>query len=305
MARSLKRVSDAAKQRSFPAGAAAPKVRRINFREVGGLDLYHSLLTASWGTFFALLALAYVVFNLAFGVLYLLGDGAIANAKPGSFADAFFFSVQTMATIGYGDMHPQTIYANLLVTLEVLLAMSGLALATGLIFARFSRPTARVMFSAVAAIAPYDGAQTLMFRVANQRRNQIIEAEITVSVLRDERTADGGTMRRFHDLALQRSRTPMFSLTWTVMHVIDRASPLYGATPESLAAGNAEIVVALIGLDGTFAQTVHARHSYIGDEIVWNRRFVDILGRGKDGERIIDYRHFHDVVEIGESGGGD
>jgi inward rectifier potassium channel len=297
MARSLKRAQTRRPVRSFPIGDTP--VRRIGGGERVGFDIYHRLLTIRWAGFFALLALAYLVFNLAFGALYLAQPGAVANAKPGSFADGFFFSVQTMATIGYGDMHPLTLYANLLVTLEVLLGLTGLALATGLIFARFSRPTALVMFSQVAVIADYDGVPTLMFRAANQRRNQILEAQVSVSVLRDERTSEGATMRRFHDLALARARTPMFSLTWTVMHPIDESSPLRGATAETLRAENVEIVVALIGLDGTFSQTIHARHSYVAEEIVWNRRFADVLSRLADGTRVIDYRRFHDVVEIG------
>ena len=285
--------------RSFPAGRSEPQVRRLHYRDIGTLDLYHSLLTIGWTGFFGLIALAYAVFNVCFALLYLLAGG-IANARPGAFADAFFFSVQTMATIGYGQMYPQSLAANVLVSVEVLLGMSGLALATGLIFARFSRPTARVIFSHVAVVAPYDGVPTLMFRAANQRRNQIIEAQVNVSLLRDERSGEGHDMRRFHDLRLLRARTPMFSLTWTVMHPIDRDSPLYGCTPESLRGSTAEIVVTLIGIDGTFAQTVHARHTYAAGEIVWNRRFVEILSRAEDGARVVDYRHFHELSETRE-----
>jgi inward rectifier potassium channel len=287
--------------RSFPAqDRPYPRVRRLHERRLGALDLYHSLLTIGWTGFFAALALAYALFNLAFALLYLLARGGIANARPGSFADAFFFSVQTMATIGYGQMYPQSLSANVLVSVEVLLGMTGLALATGMVFARFSRPTARVMFSAIAVVTPYDGLPTLMLRAANRRRNQILEAQVTVSLLRDEQSAEGTAMRRFQDLPLLRARTPMFSLTWTIMHPIDEKSPLYGATSASLAAAGAEIVVALIGLDGTFSQTVHARHSYVADEIVWNRRFADVLSRAGDGTRIVDYRRFHDLAEDGE-----
>jgi inward rectifier potassium channel len=284
-------------QRAFPRDGTPP-VRRVIDRASRTHDIYHTLLTMPWSAFLALLAAGYVVFNVGFATLYLLEQGAIANAKPGSFADAFFFSVQTMATIGYGDMHPQTLYANLLVTVEVLLAMMALALATGLVFARFSLPTARIMFSRIAVIAPNDGRPTLMFRAANQRKNRILEAQVTVSVLREEVSAEGVRMRRFHDLPLARSRTPMFALTWTVMHVIDEASPLRAATPESLHEEQAEIVVTIFGLDETVSQQIFARHSYGADEIVWNRRFVDILGRLEDGTRVIDYRRFHDVEDL-------
>jgi inward rectifier potassium channel len=287
-------------RRSFATDSVTPEVRRIGFR--ARLDIYHSLLTCSWPSFFALLALAYFIFNTVFAVLFLLQDKAIANAKPGSFADAFFFSVQTMVTIGYGQLYPQTLYANTLVTIEVLLAMMGLALATGVIFARFSRPTARVVFSRVAVIATYNGQKMLMFRAANYRRNQILEAQISVSLLRDERSREGETLRRFYDLPPMRARTPMFALTWTVMHPIDEKSPLYRCTPHSLRAEQAEIVVTLVGLDTTFAQTVHARHSYVADEIVWDHRFVDILSQLEDGTRVVDYRRFHEVEPLAAAG---
>jgi inward rectifier potassium channel len=284
--------------RLLPSGRAGPKVRRVTDRGTTPLDIYHTMLTMSWSGFFALLALVFVVFNVVFALLFLLERGDIANARPGAFSDAFFFSVQTMATIGYGQLYPQTLYANLVITVEVLLSMAGLAVATGLIFARFSGPTARVMFSREAVIADHDGIPTFMFRAANQRRNLIIEAQVNVSLLRNEITREGVEMRRFHDLDVARRRTPAFSLTWTVMHPIDEHSPLFGATPESLRASQVEIVVTLTGIDETFAQTVYARHSYIAEEIAWNRRFANILDRLQDGTRIVDYRRFHDLEEI-------
>ena len=300
MARDARRKSGNGRPRSVGAGLrSSPQVRRLYRREVGALDLYHTLLTVPWGGFFAALAVSYLIFNLAFGLCYLL-VGGVANARPSSFADAFFFSIQTMATIGYGQFFPQSFAANLLVSVEVLLGMSGLALATGLIFARFSRPTARVLFSEVAVVTVHEGAPTLMFRAANQRRDQILEAQVSVSLLRDEQSAEGYPMRRFHDLALVRARTPMFLLTWTVMHRIDEKSPLFGATAQSLAAENVELVVTLIGLDASLSQTVHARYSYLADEIMWNRRFADILSFGTDGSRVVDYRRFHDLAETGQ-----
>jgi len=283
-----------------PSRMGSAGIRRIAARRSGAADLYHRLLTIPWPGFFAAIAVAYVLFNITFGLLFLMQPGAIANAQRGSFADAFFFSVQTMATIGYGDMHPATFYANLMVSVEVLLGMTGLALATGLMFARFSRPTARVIFTRRAVIAPHNGVPTLMFRAANQRRNQILEAQINVAMLRNEVSAEGTMMRRFYDLALARSRTPMFSLTWTVMHEINENSPFHGCTPQSLEAADSEIVITLIGIDETFAQTIHARHSYGAEDIAWNHRFADILSQLEDGTRVIDYRRFDDVEVIAE-----
>jgi len=193
-------------------------------------------------------------------------------------------------------MYPKTDYANVLVTIEALVGLMGLAMGTGLMFARFSRPTARVLFSGVAIIAPLNGVPTLMFRAANERRNQILEAQMGVSLLRNEVTAEGESMRRFYDLKLLRSQTRNFSLTWTVMHQIDESSPLYGETPESLAETETDIVITLTGLDETVSQTVHARHYYMTEEILWNMRFVDILSRKPDGRRMIDYTRFHDVT---------
>lgn len=275
-----------------------PPVERITDRRDWRLDFYHRLLTMSWLALFLLLAAGYIVFNLVFAGLYLLQDGSIANARPHSFADAFFFSVQTMPTVGYGAMRPATTYANLVMTGEVLLGMTGLAVATGLVFARFSRPTARVMFSKVAVVAPYDGVPSLMFRAANQRHNQILEAQVSVMLLRDETSEEGVSMRRFHDMRVARPHTPMFALSWTVIHPIDEESPLYGESRESLSRAHAQVVVSIVGIDETFSQTVHARHSYDADEIHWNRRFADIVGATTDGRRSIDYRRFHDTVEI-------
>ena len=259
-------------------------------------DLYHRLLTVSWTGFFAAMAAAYIFFNLIFGALYLLQLGSIANAAPGSFGDAFFFSVQTMATIGYGDMRPATLYGNLLVTIEVLLGLAGFAVATGLIFARFSRPTARVLFSNVAVVTRHEGIPTLMFRAANQRLNRIFEAQVAMSVARNEVTSEGVAMRRFYDLKPERARTPLFVLTWTVMHKIDAASPLHGANREQLVSQDAEIIVTLAGTDETLSQQIHTRHVYAAEEVLWGRRLADIMADGTGG-RTFDYRRFHDTVE--------
>lgn len=263
-----------------------------------GDDLYHSLLVIHWGWLLALLGLAYLGVNTLFATAYLLGGDGIENARPGSFLDAFFFSVQTMASIGYGAMYPKTVYAHVLVTLESMVGLLGIAIATGLMFARFSRPTARVIFSNVAVVTPHNGQLTLMFRAGNQRRNQIFEAQLWVALVRNETTTEGEYIRRFYDLNLVRNHSPVFALTWSAMHPIDETSPLFGATQDSLRQDEAEIVIIFTGLDETFSQTIHARHSFVADEILWNRRFVDILLQTIDGKRIVDYTHFHDVAPL-------
>jgi inward rectifier potassium channel len=270
-------------------------IRLISDRGDKSSDLYHRLFTISWPGFFALFGSVYFFFNLLFSAIYFIDPGGIAHARPGSFGDAFFFSVQSMATVGFGNMYPADLFTNLVVTVEVLLGIVTIAIATALIFSRFSRPTARVMFSDIAVIAPYDGVPTLMFRAANRRRNQILEAQVAVSLLRDEVTLEGKEMRRFHDLALARARTPIFSLSWTVMHPIGSGSPLYGATPESLATQDARIIVTMTGIDETFSTAIYARHIYAHGGIIWGHRFVDILGESEDGVPTLDYRRFNQV----------
>lgn len=261
-------------------------------------DLYHLLITLNWPSFLGLTAVSYIITNAVFALLYLAGEDSIKNARPGSFLDAFFFSVQTMATIGYGAIYPQTDYANILVSIEALFGLLGVAMATGLTLARFSRPTAKVLFSRVAVIAPHNGVPTLIFRVANERRNQILEAQVGVSLLRNEVTLEGEPMRRFYDLKLVRHQTRMFALSWTVMHPIDENSPLYGETPESMAETETDIVVTLMGIDETVSQTIHARHYYMNEEILWNMRLVNIFLTKPDGRRLLDLTRFHDVIPV-------
>jgi inward rectifier potassium channel len=201
-----------------------------------------------------------------------------------------------MSTIGYGTMVPRTFYANVLVSIEALVGLLSLAMVTGLIFAKFSRPTSRVLFSRLAVVTRRDGMPCLMFRVANQRGNQIVEARIHVVLALTETTAEGEVIRRLHDLELSRATNALFALSWTALHPISERSPLYRVTTESLRAAEAEVIVSLTGLDESFSQTVHARHSYTVDEIVWGARFVDIISRLPNGRRRVDYTHFHDVV---------
>jgi inward rectifier potassium channel len=261
-------------------------------------DPYHLFLTLSWPGFIGLLAVTYLAINGLFAVAYLLEPNSIANAEPGSFLDAFFFSVQTMASIGYGAMFPQTTYANWLVVMEAFVGLLFIAMATGISFARFSVPTARILFSHYAVIAPHNGKPTLMFRTANKRRNRILEAQLWVTLVRDETTTEGEFFRRFYDMQLTRAHTPLFALSWTGMHVIDSDSPLYGETPASLAAANAEMIVILTGIDETMSQTIHARHSFVADEILWDHRFEDILSWTEDCRRAINFHKFDAVKPL-------
>ncbi len=257
-------------------------------------DLYHYLVTASWPALIGIIALAFLIANLVFAVGYYL-DGGVENARYRSFADMFFFSVQTMATIGYGKLVPVTLFSNILVSIEALIGLLALALMTGLVFAKFSRPTARVRFSRYVVVGPRDGTTSLMIRMANMRANRIVEANIHVVLARNETTVEGESIRRFYDLTMTRNRSAMFALSWTAVHRIVEGSPLFGQTHDSLANGRSEIVVSITGLDETFSQTIHARHTYEVDEIMWGARFADVLILDSDGSRSIDYSHFDDV----------
>lgn len=260
-------------------------------------DFYHWMLTVSWARFFGLMLGVYVGVNLVFGGLYWL-SGGLAGARRGSFADAFFFSVQTLGTIGYGAMTPRSLAANLLVTGEAFVSIALTAIATGLIFARVSRPTARVVFSRFALVNIFEGRPTLMFRAGNVRANQILEAQVTLTYAHQVETPEGVGYRRFETLRTVRSSSPLFALSWTVMHVIDEASPLHQRERESLLAEHGELIVVISGVDETFAQRIHARHAYLPHEIVWGRRFADVLSTAADGRRTIDYARFHDLAEV-------
>ena len=274
-------------------GAARP--RYVGLPRDGWRDAYHIMLTLPWAGFLGVMAVVYLCVNALFAGLYLFDPGGVTNARPGNFTDAFFFSVQTLGGLGYGVMAPKSLYANLLSTSEVFLGLLNLGVATGLLFARISKPTARIMFSERAVIGPLNGKPTLMFRAANRRRNLVIEAEVTVTLIRNVTTGEGLGLRRFHELSMMRSRTPLFFMTWQVMHVIDENSPLWGETTESLLASQAEILVVMKGMDETFASTIHARASYMPDDIVWGGRLADIFTTDAAGERFIDFRRFHNV----------
>ena len=263
-------------------------------------DLYYQLLLAPWWVLIGMFAAGYLLTNLVFGYLYWsLGATCVAEVTPGSYADAFFFSVQTVSTVGYGVMHPACRSADYLVMLEVFLGILGFAMATGLTFAKFSRPTARVLFSRVAVVGPHQGKPSLQFRMANARGNQIVETTIRGVLLRDEVTAEGVTIRKLLDLKFVRDTSPMFALTWTVFHIIDESSPLYGYTREQLAASDADLLLILTGLDDTLLATVHARAAYrLSDDVIWDARFVDIIRKLPDGRREIDFTRFHDTLPL-------
>lgn len=257
-------------------------------------DFYLHLLTSSWPALILQIVGAFVVINLIFALGYYL-DGGIENARAGYFSDCFFFSVETIATIGYGKMSPADLFSQILMSIEAVSGLINFALITGLIFAKFSRPTARVRFSRCAVVSTRDGVPSLMFRMANVRASNIVEAQIHVVFARDEHTQEGEYVRRFYDLELARFRNAIFQYSWTAVHPIEPGSPFYGGKAEDLIRDDASITVSLTGIDETFSQTVYSRYSYHADDIVWGARLADILSESAERGFRIDYTKFDEI----------
>ena len=285
----------AAQQPVLPR-VGAPGVVKIGLETRYFDDIYHYMMEASWARLIVIIGVIYSTTNALFATLYVLSGDSIAGAEKGSFTDAFFFSVQTLSTVGYGVMSPKGPLGGVLVTAEAFIGLLGMAMASGLMFSKFARPTARVIFSSRVIVTTRNGKPCLVMRMANGRGNEIIEATLRVSVLKPEVTAEGERMRRFHDLVLTRNQTPLFTLTWMVIHEITESSPLFGETEASLREMSVRFIVTLTGIDSTFAQTIHARTSYFADDIVWGGRFVDVTSQLPDGRLQVDYTKFHDVV---------
>ncbi len=264
-------------------------------------DLYHTLLTTSWPRLIGLLAVGWLTTNLVFALLFLAGGDTIANARPGSFEDAFFFTVQTTATIGYGGMLPKTLYGHCLVTLIAFVSILQNAMATGLMFAKFARPSARILFSLRPVVFARDGYNVLQFRLANGRLNQVVEGKVRLALGWDRIESDGERMRRIVDLPLVRSDSPVFVLTFLAQHIINEQSPLWGETPESLTASAAQLIITFTGIDESFNATIHARHSYTWRHFAWGYKYADIISAPANGDpagrRVLDFTKFNDVVE--------
>jgi inward rectifier potassium channel len=267
------------------------------------LGSYHSLLSMSWQRFIALVVLLYVLTNAIFAVAYVLcGPRALQTTSgpefPSPFLRAFFFSVETFSTIGYGNIVPAGLAANVIVSVESLFGLLGFALATGLLFARFSRPTAKIVFSDTSIVAPYNDITAFEFRIINARNNQIIELRARVLFSRFE-NVNGNRVRRYHDLPLERAKVVFFPLAWTIVHPIDENSPMYGLSQEEIMANDGEFLILLTGIDETFSQTVHARSSYRADEVVWGARFSNLYIQDDDGHILgVDMNRFHSFERV-------
>ena len=281
-----------------------PQLIRLGNREIETLglsqgfwgDLYHRSMIVYWPVFFGSAAAIFVALNAIFGFLYSLGHEPIANAAENGALAYFYFSIETLATVGYGDMHPQTNYGHLIATVEIFTGMSFLAVMTGLIFARFSRPRARFVFAKETVITHHEGRLALMIRTANARHDTISRASARLWLVRVERTKEGDELRRFYELKLDRSEHPMFVLSWMLFHVIDKESPLYGATSPDLADSDALLVLNIGGVDDSSAQQLYARHVYSWRDIRWQHRYRNITSVSPQGRVLLDYTKFHDLV---------
>jgi inward rectifier potassium channel len=258
-------------------------------------DAYHLVLRMSWGLLLTMIAALVMLLNVAFAVAFLL-SGGVAGAVPGSMRDAFFFSVQTMGTIGYGAMYPVTPLANSIVTVESVAGLIMTALVTGIVFARFSQSTGQLVFSDKVVISPMNGVPTLAFRVGNDRASTVFQARVSASIIRTEKTTEGVTFYRLVDLELTRRDSMALARSWTVMHTIDDKSPLKGATPESCHLAEVELVVTVVGTDDTSLQPVHGRARYVATDIVWGARLADVLSELPDGRIQLDVGQFDRIV---------
>jgi inward rectifier potassium channel len=275
---------------------ARPRVRKIGGRRIiaEGLegnfwkDVYHNAMTASWPAFIATLAVAFLALNLLFALIYDLGSAPIANAREG-LSDLFFFSVETTSTVGYGDMHPQTDYGHIVATIENFMGMLLLAMMTGLVFARISRPRARVIFARYPVVAAHNGVPTLMFRIANARSNFISEAIAKTWMIGPSESQEGRRLVGFQPMRLVKSENPTFALSWVLFHPIEADSPLFGVDEETLNASEINFVVSIVGFDETSGQTVHARDVFAAQDVRFGHEFDDIIWSDDSGIRHIDY----------------
>jgi inward rectifier potassium channel len=256
-------------------------------------DIYHTSMLVSWPVFLGALAGLFVFLNLVFGALFAAQPGSIANADPNDYTAPFFFSVETLSTTGYGDMHPQTLYGHTVATLEIFVSLVATAAMTGLVFARFSRPRSRLVFARHPVVTRHDGVDTLMLRVANARHSFLSEATAKLWWLGPIVTAEGTRFVGFLPMRLLRAENPALSLSWTLFHPIDEASPLYGRSAADIIADDVNLVLSIAGVDETSSQSVHSRHVYASDDLNWGHQFVDMFRRDENERMHVDFSKIH------------
>jgi inward rectifier potassium channel len=271
---------------------------KLNAKKFDWRDAYHLVLTLSWSQFALFLFCAYVVANFLFAVLYLFGPNSIGEMSPGSFFDAFFFSVETLATVGYGHMYPVSFYGHVVVMLEIMVGMFGLAVITGVIFVRFSRPTARIQFSKGLVISPFDGVPTLMLRVANLRHQAMVEAHFYMILVRTDITVEGEDIRRFIPLKLTFDHLIAFPAALTLRHRIDETSPLYGMTAEDFQRWDVRIIVSIVAVDTVIPAPIQSSVDYNHDQVQWGHRFAEIYRENAEHQWTVDYGRIDETEEV-------
>ena len=271
---------------------------KLNAKAFDWRDAYHHILTLSWPAFAAFVFCLYIAINFVFAALYLLGPNSIAEMSAGSFSDAFFFSVETLATVGYGHFYPVSLYGHIIATLEIMVGMFGLAVITGVIFIRFSRPAAKIHFSKGAVISPFDGVPTLMVRVANLRHQAMIEAYFNMILVRTDVTVEGEDIRRFFPLKLTFDHLIAFPAVLTLRHRIDQTSPLYGMTAEDFQRYDVRILVSIVAIDTVIPAPIESASDYNHDQIEWGRRFVEIYHENKEHQWTVDYGRIDETEDF-------
>ena len=272
------------------------RFRKLNVKRREWRDAYHWLLTLSWPQFSVFVFGMYLAINLLFSFCYYLRPQCIAGMEPLSWANCFFFSVETLATVGYGHMYPQTLFGHLVATGEIIVGMFGMAVITGLIFIRFSRPIARIVFSKCLVLAPFDGQPALMFRIANLRDQAMAEAEFRIMLIRDEPTREGEVWRRFYPLTLQFDRLISFPAIITVRHIIDERSPLHGLTLADMERDDSRFIASIVCIDTVIPAPVQSHYGYTWKDIRLNHKFVEVYNEIDDDTLTVDYSRI-DVTE--------
>ena len=259
-------------------------------------DISHRCMTASWPAFIGGAAFVFIALNAVFALFYWIGNLPISNVKGGDYIDYLYFSIETLSTAGYGDMHPQTHYGHFIATIELFTGIFSMSLMTGLIFARFSRPSARLLFADHPVISDHEGQPTLMIRLANERHDIISDANARLWLFKNIVSKENQEFRRFYELPLVHNESPALALSWTLFHPIDETSPLDGLDADGLEAINVALIVVVSGYDVVAAQNVHAGKSYDHSDIRFGHRYAEILGTTEDGRIRIDYGRFHETV---------